>query len=259
MSQCPAASSYPRAPPSRCVPGAASARVRRPGSRQLLARAAGCAMPCSGACLVSPVLLTARRAPPSRPLPGGCCARGRVPGDHRDDRPGGGAPAAALGTGGWPRLQGRLAPAGRRRAARGHAAVQGPRTANALQVRGGGAKLRGHARRQRLPRPHCSRYCHEERSPARPACGPWSAWRRTCTARSPHPLPRPAGSQGSSVVIRLPPDEASDVLNFVLKDDATDTWWGAGKGEGPPGPWEGPVLGVARGPVMVGAPTSGAG
>jgi hypothetical protein len=32
----------------------------------------------------------------------------------------------------------------------------------------------------------------------------------------------------NTVVIKLRGDEVSDVLNFVLKDDATNTWW-AGK------------------------------
>ncbi|KAI8477159.1 MAG: R1 protein [Monoraphidium minutum] len=36
---------------------------------------------------------------------------------------------------------------------------------------------------------------------------------------------RPAAGGRSEVVIRLPGDEASDTLNFVLKDDATDTWY----------------------------------
>lgn len=30
---------------------------------------------------------------------------------------------------------------------------------------------------------------------------------------------------GNELTIVLPPDEASDVLNFVLKDDATNTWY----------------------------------
>lgn len=30
--------------------------------------------------------------------------------------------------------------------------------------------------------------------------------------------------RGGVVTIRLPGDEASDILNFVLKDDATNTW-----------------------------------
>lgn len=29
----------------------------------------------------------------------------------------------------------------------------------------------------------------------------------------------------AEVVIRLPPDEASDLMNFVFKDDATNTWY----------------------------------
>ena len=44
-----------------------------------------------------------------------------------------------------------------------------------------------------------------------------------------HPTPRAPCSHNSSglheLYINLPPDEASDVLNFVLKDDATNTWY----------------------------------
>lgn len=32
-------------------------------------------------------------------------------------------------------------------------------------------------------------------------------------------------SRKGKVTINLTPDEASDVLNFVLKDEATNTWW----------------------------------
>lgn len=37
--------------------------------------------------------------------------------------------------------------------------------------------------------------------------------------------PLPGDGNQSAVVIKLPGDEASDVLNFVLKDEATNTWW----------------------------------
>lgn len=37
-------------------------------------------------------------------------------------------------------------------------------------------------------------------------------------------LCRPGPNGDLQLVIRLPPDEASDVMNFVLKDDATNTW-----------------------------------
>lgn len=31
--------------------------------------------------------------------------------------------------------------------------------------------------------------------------------------------------RNGNVHIRLAGDEASDIINFVLKDDATNTWW----------------------------------
>ena len=39
-----------------------------------------------------------------------------------------------------------------------------------------------------------------------------------------------------SLRIELTPDEASDVMNFVFKDEATNTWWA---------PWDAKTVGVA--------------
>ncbi len=76
-----------------------------------------------------------------RGTPGGGCAAYRY-----FVRSGGWAAVAALGGGGRPQLQGRMAPARRSLPAGGHPAVQGPSSADAVQVRTSyaGARLQLH-------------------------------------------------------------------------------------------------------------------
>lgn len=70
------------------------------------------------------------------------------------------------------------------------------------------------------------------RAPRAPHRHADTAWSAACVALPVllccccHCLPlRLAGCRNGSLRIRLDGDEASDIINFVLKDDATNTWW----------------------------------